>query len=360
MPQHILNQLHQLCLDGMARALEEKWTLPASHSLSFDERLGLLLDRELAWRDNQRLVRLHKKAKLKYANACLEDLDRRPGRALGERLFASLASGDWIRQQHNLLLTGPTGASKTWLACALGNQACRQGYSTLYLRTPRLLEQLRIAHGDGSFGRTLQQLAKVDVLVLNDWALAPLEEGARHNLLEVIDDRAGNHSTILTKPTAPRTLARLDQRPDPGRRHPRPPGAQRLPVDDEGQVTAPEKSRGTSRIVTDAITIQNPRNRGRNTGHVLVKRSVTFTEIRNYTAKRWQKQTGGVVDITDPKRRDKLLQTVAVNEVWRVGRRADGTPRRNGHTHGLAGRGGRLDPAETIQRGAGENRTRTA
>lgn len=134
MPQHTLNQLHQLRLDGMARALEEQWTLPASHSLSFDERLGLLLDRELAWRDNQRLVRLRKKAKLKYANACLEDLDRRSGRALDERLIATLASGDWIRQQHNLLLTGPTGAGKTWLACALGNQACRQGYSTLYLR----------------------------------------------------------------------------------------------------------------------------------------------------------------------------------------------------------------------------------
>ena len=144
MPQHTLSQLHQLRLDGMARALEEQWTLPASHSLSFDERLGLLLDRELAWRDNQRLVRLRKKAKLKYSNACLEDLDRRPGRALDERLIATLAGGDWIRQQHNLLLTGPTGAGKTWLACALGNQACRQGYSTLYLRTPRLLEQLRL------------------------------------------------------------------------------------------------------------------------------------------------------------------------------------------------------------------------
>ena len=105
----------------MARALEEQWTLPASHSLSFDERLGLLLDRELAWRDNQRLVRLRKKAKLKYANACMEDLDRRSGRALDERLIATLASGDWIRQQHNLLLTGPahpapagTTAHRSW------------------------------------------------------------------------------------------------------------------------------------------------------------------------------------------------------------------------------------------------------
>lgn len=196
--QHTLTQLHHLRLSGMARALEEQWTLPACHSLSFDERLGLLLDREVAWRDNKRLERLSKQAKLKYSGACLEDLDRRQGRGLDERLITSLASGEWIRQQHNLLLTGPTGVGKTWLACALGNQACRQGYSTLYLRTPRLLEQLRIAHGDGSFGRTLQQLAKVDVLILDDWGLAPLEENARHDLLEVIDDRATNRSTILT------------------------------------------------------------------------------------------------------------------------------------------------------------------
>jgi len=143
----------------------------------------------------------------------------------------------------------------------------------LYLRTPRLLEQLRIAHGDGSFGRTLQQLAKVDVLVL-DWAL--LEEGARHDLLEVIDDLAGSRSTILTSQLPIEHWHGWINDPDPGRRHPRPPGAQRLPTDDEGRITAPEKSR----IVTDAITTQNPRNRSKSTGHILAERSVTFSEIR--------------------------------------------------------------------------------
>lgn len=155
-----------------------------------------MLDRKLAWRDNNRLARLHKQATLKYASACPEDLDRRRGRALDERLIETLASGDWIRQQHTLLLTGPTGGGKNWISCALRNQACSQGCSTLCSRTPRLLEQLHIAHGDGSFGRTLQQLVKIEALVLDDWGA--LEESARHDLLEVIDDRAGSRSTILT------------------------------------------------------------------------------------------------------------------------------------------------------------------
>ena len=146
--QHTLSQLHQLRFGGMAKALEERWTLPASHSLSFDDQLGQLLDRELDWRDDKRLERLRKQAKLKYAGACLEDLDRRQGTGLDERWFATLASSDWICQQHNLLQNGPIGVGKTWLACALGNQTYRQGYSTLYLRTPRLLEQLRITHRD--------------------------------------------------------------------------------------------------------------------------------------------------------------------------------------------------------------------
>ena len=197
LPHPTLDKLQTLRLHGMLKALNEQLKTPDIDSLSFEERLGLLVDRELTERDDKRLSSRLRQARLKH-NACLEDIDYRSPRGLDKALILQLSSGQWLRDGLNLIIGGPTGVGKTWLACALGNQACRQGYSTLYLRTPRLLEQLRIAHGDGSFGRTLQQLAKVDVLVLDDWALAPLEEGARHDLLEVIDDRAGSRSTILT------------------------------------------------------------------------------------------------------------------------------------------------------------------
>ncbi len=198
MTHHTLNQLKTLKLDGMARAFEEQLTLPASQDLTFEDRLGLLVDREIAWRDNRRLERLLRSAKLKQSQACIEDVDYRSSRGIDKRLISTLAGGDWIRQSQSLLLTGPTGIGKSWLACALANQACRQGFSALYVRIPRLLDNLGIAHGDGSFGRQLAHLAKIDVLVLDDWGLTPLGQAARHDLLEVVDDRAGIRSTIIT------------------------------------------------------------------------------------------------------------------------------------------------------------------
>lgn len=193
-----LDQLRTLKLDGMARALEEQRLMPACLDLSFEDRLGLLVDRECHWRDNRRLERLLRAAKLKHAQACLEDVHYSPGRGIDKRLIATLYNGDWIRQGQSLLLTGATGVGKTWLACALGQHACRQGFSVLYQRVPRLSESLRIAHADGSFGRLLAQLARIDVLILDDWGLTPLDQAARHDLLEVIDDRASNKPIVIT------------------------------------------------------------------------------------------------------------------------------------------------------------------
>lgn len=198
MTHHTLTQLHALKLDGMARAFEEQLTITASDSLPFEERFGLLVDREMTWRDSKRLERLLKVARLKNVSACMEDIDYRASRSLDRRLLASLASCDWIRNVQNVILTGKTGCGKTWLACALGNQACRQGFSVQYLRMPRLIEELRVAHGDGSFSRRLAQLAKTDVVILDDWGLTALDQAARSDLLEMLDDRVGSRSTIVT------------------------------------------------------------------------------------------------------------------------------------------------------------------
>jgi len=196
--QQTLTHLRALKLDGMARAFEDQSSQPMTNDLSFEERFGLLVDRELAWRDTRRLERLLKLARLKYPEACIEDLDTRATRGLDQRLMARLASCDWVRGGQSIIATGATGLGKTWIACALGNQACRQGFSVLYARFPRLLEELRIAHGDGSFSRRLNQLAKTDVLVLDDWGLSPIGQSERTDLLEVLDDRTSGRSTVIT------------------------------------------------------------------------------------------------------------------------------------------------------------------
>ncbi|MDF3884728.1 ATP-binding protein, partial [Cupriavidus basilensis] len=136
--QHTVGQLKALKLDGMARAFEEQSALTASTSLPFEERVSMLVDREIAWRDTRRLERLLRAAKLKHTQACVEDVIYDGSRGLDQRLVATLASCDWIRNAQSLILTGPTGAGKSWLACAFGQQACRQGFSVLYQRVPRL------------------------------------------------------------------------------------------------------------------------------------------------------------------------------------------------------------------------------
>ena len=196
--QQTLQTLHALRLPGMATAFEEQQTNAAVASLSFDDRFSLLVDREQTWRENRRLTRLLREAKLKSSQACVEDIRYGGGRKLDKSLIAHLASCQWIRSHQNLVLTGATGCGKTWLACAFGNAACRQGLSVAYVRTPRLFDELRIAHGDGSFGKRLSALAKTDLLILDDWGLAPLNQAERNDLLEVIDDRVGTRATLIT------------------------------------------------------------------------------------------------------------------------------------------------------------------
>lgn len=192
-----LDKLQQLRLTGMLKALHEQGTLPEIDDLGFEQRLGLLADRELTEREDRRLQSRLRQAQLKQS-ACLEDLDLRTPRGLDKGLITQLASGQWVREGLNVLILGPTGVGKTWIGCALAHQACRQGYTTRYLRAPRLFEELRLAHADGRFPKLMRALAKTDLLVLDDWGLATLDAEARRDLLELLDDRHGHRSTLVT------------------------------------------------------------------------------------------------------------------------------------------------------------------
>lgn len=192
-----LDKLHQLRLFGMARALAAQTQQAELGQLSFEERLGLLVDCEAAERESRQSAARLRRAKLKQT-ASPEDVDFRHPRGLDRALFARLMSCRWVAEHQAVLLTGPTGVGKTYLACALAHQACRQGYSALYLRLPRFLSELAIARGDGRYAKWLAQLAKTDVLVLDDWGLAVLTDENRRDLLEVFDDRHGSRSTIVT------------------------------------------------------------------------------------------------------------------------------------------------------------------
>ncbi|MFO1341517.1 MAG: IS21-like element helper ATPase IstB [Burkholderiales bacterium] len=200
--EQTLTQLKSLRLDGMVAALSDHATSRAAAELRFEERLALLVQREIDWRDDKRLARLLKAARLKVGGACIEDIDWRASRGLDRHLIAALAGCDWVRHARTILITGATGTGKTWLSCALAQQAARNGFTVLYTRTTRLLQELRVAHGDGSFSRRLAQLARIDVLVLDDFAGAPMEAGERTDLLELLDDRVGAKATLITSQLA--------------------------------------------------------------------------------------------------------------------------------------------------------------
>jgi len=194
--QPTLEKLRSLKLSGMAEAFYEQLQRPLP-DLDFEARLGLLIDREWYLRENRRLTRRLSSAKLK-TQACIEDIDFKHARGLNKSVIQELARGGWIQQHLNLLVTGPTGCGKTYIACALAHKTCLMGMLARYYRLPRLWHELKVAKANGTYANWLAQLAKIDVLVLDDWGLVAPDEEQRRDLLEILDDRYQRKSTIMT------------------------------------------------------------------------------------------------------------------------------------------------------------------
>ncbi len=189
-------QLRELHLTGMAAALEEQQAVPDVQDLAFEDRLALLLERETTVREDRRLTRLLRQAKLRLP-ATIEDLDFRTPRGLDRSVILRLASSDWIRRHQVVLITGATGTGKTYLACALAQAACRHGLSCRYIRLTRLIEDMALARADGSYPKLMNRLQKTDLLAIDDYGLAPLNQTERRDLLEVIEDRTGRRATLV-------------------------------------------------------------------------------------------------------------------------------------------------------------------
>ena len=191
------DKLLSLKLYGMAKSVEEQNTELYS-GLTFEDRLNLLLDKEIAFRQDKQLRMLLLKAKLKYSSACIEETDFKAQRGLSKSQLIELSLGDWIKKNRNIIITGPTGAGKTYLACALGNSACRGGVSSLYIRLPRLLQEMKVSRADGSYIKLLSKLSKVKLLIIDDWGIDLLDEMQRRDILEIFEDRHQLRSTIIT------------------------------------------------------------------------------------------------------------------------------------------------------------------
>lgn len=192
-----LEKLRQMKFHGMARAFEEQLNSSDFEALSFAERLGLLVEREFIERENRRLASRLRQAKLRQ-QACMEDIDYQHPRGLDKSLMQSLVSCRWLRERHNVLITGLTGTGKTYLACALGHRACLEGFKVQYYRSPRLFRELNVARGDGRYSRLIGSMSKTDLLIIDDWGLAALTDEERRDLLEIMEDRHGLRSTVVT------------------------------------------------------------------------------------------------------------------------------------------------------------------
>lgn len=198
-----LEKLRTMRLDGMVTTWLEQQKNTAATKLSFDERFGMLVEGEWMFRENRRLSRALREAKLKLAQACIEDVDYSGKRDLDKAVVRQLASCRWVQEHQAILITGATGTGKTYLACALAQQACRKGFRAIYRRASRLFDELRIARADGTYARLLARIARVDVLVIDDFAISPVKDEERRDLLEILEDRHGTRSTIVSSQLPP-------------------------------------------------------------------------------------------------------------------------------------------------------------
>jgi DNA replication protein DnaC len=196
--QPTIDKLQTMRLDALAAAWQEQQKQPEVIRLGFDERFAMLIDAEWLYRENKRLARCLKEAKLRLSLACVEDIDYPVKRELDRAIIRQLTSCRWVDEHQNVVITGATGTGKTFIACALAQQACRKGHRAIYRRASRLTDELTLARADGSYGRVLGRLARVDVLVIDDWGHAPMRDQERRDLVEVLDDRHGFRSTIMT------------------------------------------------------------------------------------------------------------------------------------------------------------------
>jgi DNA replication protein DnaC len=191
-----IEKLYSMKLRAMAEAFHQQLQQPDMNKLSFEERFGMLVDSQWQWRQNRSLAQRLKHAGLKQS-ACLEDINYRHARQLDRSQMRQLAGGQWIELHQNILISGPTGIGKTYLCCALLEKACRQGYSARYARAPRFFRDLAVAYADGSFDRLLASWAKTDVLAVDDFGLVAFSDAERRHLLEIVEDRHGNRSTVI-------------------------------------------------------------------------------------------------------------------------------------------------------------------